>query len=103
MLARIRSRDPETTSSGGARPRGFCARAEELQGRGRRRPRDFSGGTLVAPRMSILASVRIRSRFFQAMLNEVKAKRPELTNATRVDVNNRFAMSAGRSGFGYNC
>jgi hypothetical protein len=41
-----------------------------------------------------------RQRFFQAALAAVKAKRPGLTNASRVGLYNWFSTSVGRTGFG---
>ncbi len=42
-----------------------------------------------------------RQRFFEAVLGELKARRPGITNASRVGLNNWFSFSAGRTGFGY--
>ena len=42
-----------------------------------------------------------RQRFFQAVLADLKARRPGVTNATRVGLNNWFSFAAGRTGFSY--
>lgn len=42
-----------------------------------------------------------RQRFFHAVLTELKARKPGITNATRVGLNNWFSFAAGRSGFIY--
>lgn len=43
-----------------------------------------------------------RQRFFEAALTAVKAKRPGLTNASRVGLQNWFSTSVGRTGIGVN-
>jgi hypothetical protein len=42
-----------------------------------------------------------RQRFFQTVLDELKTRRPGITNASRVGLNNWFSLSAGRTGFVY--